>query len=63
MIDFKKREISFSLKEYKNNYVTLLNEYLSKHDDFDEKQFIEHEIEFYKVWNFKLSMCFSSNHF
>ena len=49
MIDFKKREISFSLKEYKNNYVTLLNEYLSKHDDFDEKQFIEHEIEFYKV--------------
>lgn len=43
------RKISFTLKEYREDYNTLLLEYLSKHEDFEEKQFIELEIDFYKL--------------
>ena len=43
------RKISFTLKEYKEDYNSLLLEYLSKHEDFEEKQFIELEIDFYNL--------------
>jgi len=43
------RKISFTLKEYKEDYNILLQEYLSKHEDFEEKQFIELEIDFYNL--------------
>jgi len=43
------RKISFILKEYKEDYNILLQEYLSKHEDFEEKQFIELEIDFYNL--------------
>lgn len=43
------RKISFTLKEYKEDYNILLQEYLSKHEDFEEKQFIALEIDFYNL--------------
>jgi hypothetical protein len=43
------RKISFTLKEYKEDYNNLLQEYLSKHEDFEEKQFIALEIDFYNL--------------
>lgn len=49
MVDYNKREIFFSLKDYKSNYERLLSEYLSKHEDFDEKQFVDYELDLYDL--------------
>jgi hypothetical protein len=49
MIPNINRKISFTLKEYKYDYNILLQEYLSKHEDFEEKQFINLEIDFYNL--------------
>jgi len=43
------REIAFTLKEYTHTYNTLLKQYLMNHEDFDEKQFVEIEIDFYNL--------------
>jgi hypothetical protein len=49
MVNYNNREIFFSLKDYVANYNTLLDKYLSKHEDFDEKQFVEYEIDLYEI--------------
>ena len=49
MSNYNSRDIFFSFKEYSNNYNILLTKYLSKHNDFDEKNFIENELELYIV--------------
>lgn len=49
MVNYNNREIFFSLNDYKSNYHSLLDKYLEKHEDFDEKQFIEYEIELYEI--------------
>ena len=45
MSDYNSRDIFFSSKEYRSKYNTLLNSFLSKHEDFDEINFIENELE------------------
>ena len=47
--NYNTRNIHFSLKEYNNNYQNLLTEFLSIHEDFDEKQFIEYELDLYDL--------------
>ena len=49
MSDYNSRDIYFSLNEYRSNYNNLLNDFLSKHDDFDEINFIEHELDLYDL--------------
>ena len=49
MSDYNSRDIYFSLKEYRNNYSSLLNSFLSKHEDFDEINFIENELDLYDL--------------
>ncbi len=47
--NYNTRNIHFSLKEYTNNYQSLLTEFLSIHEDFDEKQFIDYELDLYDL--------------
>jgi len=47
--NYNTRNIHFSFKEYTNNYQSLLNEFLSIHEDFDEKQFIDYELDLYEL--------------
>lgn len=49
MSDYNSRDIFFSSKEYRNKYNTLLNSFLSKHEDFDEINFIENELDLYDL--------------
>lgn len=49
MVDYNKREIFFTLKEYKANYQRLLSEYLLIHEDFDESQFVNYELDLYDL--------------
>ena len=49
MSNYNSRDIFFSFKEYNNNYNNVLSAYLSKHDDFDEKNFIENELDLYNL--------------
>lgn len=49
MSDYNSRDIFFSSKEYRSKYNTLLNSFLSKHEDFDEINFIENELDLYDL--------------
>ncbi|HEY9220360.1 MAG TPA: hypothetical protein VIO43_02150 [Lutibacter sp.] len=48
------RKISYTFKDYENDYDSLWVEFLNKHEDFGIVYFIENEIEFY-------SMCYESS--
>lgn len=49
MSDYNSRDIYFSFKEYCLNYNNLLSSFLSKHEDFDEINFIENELDLYDL--------------
>lgn len=49
MTVYNNRDIFFSSKEYRSNYNSLLNSFLSKHEDFDEMNFIEYELDLYDL--------------
>lgn len=49
MVNFQNKKIFYTLKEYQNNYIILLKNYLKQHEDFDELMFLEIEMQFYNL--------------
>ena len=54
MNDYNNKSIFFTLREYENEYNSLLKQYLDQHEDFDELMFLDIELEFY-------NLCFNNS--